>query len=42
MSVSEAAPGTARRAWRSPGVRLGALVVLAAAVACADLFAGGA
>ncbi|MBH0247429.1 iron chelate uptake ABC transporter family permease subunit, partial [Streptomyces cavourensis] len=40
MSVSEAAPGTARRAWRSPGVRLGALVVLAAAVACADLFAG--
>ncbi|MEU3972708.1 FecCD family ABC transporter permease [Streptomyces bacillaris] len=40
MSVSEAAPGTARRAWRSPGVRLGALVVLVAAVACADLFAG--
>ena len=40
MSVSEAAPGTARQAWCSPGVRLGALVVLVAAVACADLFAG--
>ncbi|TGZ01142.1 FecCD family ABC transporter permease, partial [Streptomyces rhizosphaericola] len=40
MSVSEAAPGTARRAWRSHGVRLGVLVVLVAAVACADLFAG--
>ncbi|POG43472.1 iron ABC transporter [Streptomyces sp. ZL-24] len=40
MSVSEAAPGTARQAWRSPGVRLGALVVLVAAIACADLFAG--
>ncbi|MFD3890611.1 FecCD family ABC transporter permease [Streptomyces microflavus] len=40
MSVLETVPGPARRAWRSPAVRMSALVALAALVACADLFAG--
>ncbi|WP_107489543.1 FecCD family ABC transporter permease, partial [Streptomyces sp. rh34] len=40
MTLIDTVPGPARRALRAPGVRLGGLALLVAAVACADLFAG--
>lgn len=40
MTLTDTVPGPSRRFPRAPGVRMGGLALLVAAVACADLLAG--